>query len=100
MLDIGLGVVLFTTIVLVLVGIILLARSRLVATGNVTINLNGEKDLKVPVGLKLLNALADVRVFVPSACGGGGTCGQCRVKVHSGGGDLLPTPRGIHRRYR
>ncbi len=91
MLDIGLGVVLFTTIVLVLVGIILLARSRLVATGNVTINLNGEKDLKVPVGLKLLNALADVRVFVPSACGGGGTCGQCRVKVHSGGGDLLPT---------
>jgi Na+-transporting NADH:ubiquinone oxidoreductase subunit F len=91
MLEIGLGVVLFTAIVLLLVGVILLARARLVATGNVTLTLNGEKNLPVPVGLKLLNALADARVFVPSACGGGGTCGQCRVKVHAGGGDILAT---------
>jgi len=91
MLEISLGVALFTTIVLVLVGIILLARARLVATGTVNITLNGEKNLPVPVGLKLLNALAEARIFVPSACGGGGTCGQCRVKVHAGGGDILPT---------
>jgi Na+-transporting NADH:ubiquinone oxidoreductase subunit NqrF len=86
MLEISLGVALFTAIVLVLVGIILLARARLVATGTVNITLNGEKNLPVPVGLKLLNALADARIFVPSACGGGGTCGQCRVKVRSGVG--------------
>ncbi len=91
MLEISLGVVLFTAIVLVLVAIILMARARLVATGTVNITLNGEKNLPVPVGLKLLNALADARVFVPSACGGGGTCGQCRVKIHAGGGDILPT---------
>ena len=91
MLEIGLGVALFTAIVLLLVGVILLARAQLVATGNVTITLNGEKNIPVPVGLKLLNALADARVFVPSACGGGGTCGQCRVKIHAGGGDILAT---------
>ena len=66
MLEIGLGVALFTAIVLLLVGVILLARARLVATGNVTLTLiNGEKKLPVPVGLKLLNALADARIFVP-----------------------------------
>ncbi len=91
MLEIGLGVALFTAIVLVLVAIILVARARLVATGSVTIRLNGEKDITVPVGLKLLNALADARVFVPSACGGGGTCGQCRLKIQAGGGNILPT---------
>jgi Na+-transporting NADH:ubiquinone oxidoreductase subunit F len=91
MLEISLGVALFTAVVMLLVGVILLARARLVATGTVNITLNGEKTLPVPVGLKLLNALADARIFVPSACGGGGTCGQCRVKVHSGGGDLLAT---------
>jgi Na+-transporting NADH:ubiquinone oxidoreductase subunit F len=91
MLEIGLGVVLFTTIVLVLVAIILLARSRLVASGTVNITLNDEKDITSPVGLKLLNALADASVYVPSACGGGGTCGQCRVKIHAGGGNILPT---------
>jgi Na+-transporting NADH:ubiquinone oxidoreductase subunit F len=91
MLEITLGVVLFTAIVLLLVAVILVARAHLVATGDVTITLNGERNITVPVGLKLLNALADARVFVPSACGGGGTCGQCRVKVHSGGGELLPT---------
>lgn len=91
MLEITLGVVLFTVIVMILVGIILLARSHLVSTGNVAIVLNDERSIKVPVGTKLLNALADYRIFVPSACGGGGTCGQCRVKVLEGGGDILPT---------
>jgi len=90
MLEVVLGVTLFTLIVLALVGVILAARSRLVATGNVTININSEKDIKAPVGSKLLNALADAHLFVASACGGGGTCAQCRVKVHSGGGAILP----------
>jgi len=91
MLDITLGVTLFTTIVLALVGIILLARSHLVASGHITIRLNDKQDIAAPVGLKLNSALAAADIFVPSACGGGGTCGQCRVKVHAGGGDILPT---------
>ena len=91
MLVIGLGVVLFTTIVMSLVFIILAARSRLVATGQVNIVINDEKTIHAPVGTKLLGALADARLFVASACGGGGTCGQCKVKVHEGGGVILPT---------
>jgi Na+-transporting NADH:ubiquinone oxidoreductase subunit F len=95
MLEITLGVTLFTAIVLALVGIILLARARLVASGEVVIRLNGERDIHTPVGMKLNSALAVADIFVPSACGGGGTCGQCRVKVHAGGGDILPTERAL-----
>ena len=91
MLEVGLGVVFFTLIVLALVTIILFAKSRLVASGNVNIEINGEKTIQVPVGSKLLGALADSKLFVPSACGGGGTCAQCKVKVHEGGGSILPT---------
>ncbi len=91
MLEVGLGISFFTLIVLVLVFVILIAKSRLVAAGNVNININGEKEIEVPVGSKLLTALADNELFVSSACGGGGTCGQCRVKIHSGGGAILPT---------
>ena len=91
MLEIGLGVGFFTAIVLALVGIILFAKSKLVASGNVTISINGEKDIEVPAGGKLLGALAEASLFVPSACGGGGTCAQCRVKIHDGGGSILPT---------
>ncbi len=89
--EILLGVTLFTFIVLVLVALILFARSRLVATGNVSILVNDEKELKAPVGSKLLGALAESKLFVSSACGGGGTCGQCKVKVLEGGGAILPT---------
>ena len=91
MLEIGLGVGFFTAIVLALVAIILFAKSKLVSSGNVTININGEKDIEVPAGGKLLGALAEASLFVPSACGGGGTCAQCRVKIHDGGGSILPT---------
>ena len=91
MLVIGLGVALFTAIVLVLVLIILAARSRLVATGQVNIVINDERTIQSPVGTKLLSALASSKLFVASACGGGGTCGQCRVKVMEGGGAILPT---------
>ena len=87
----GLGVLLFTLIVLVLVTFILAARSKLVSSGNVNITINGEKTISVPSGGKLLQTLAGEKMFVPSACGGGGTCAQCRVRIHSGGGSILPT---------
>lgn len=93
MLSILLGVVMFTLVVLFLVVIILFAKSYLVASGNIAINVNGQKTFEVPAGGKLLGALADQGVFVSSACGGGGTCAQCLVKVLDGGGDILPTER-------
>ncbi len=91
MLEVMLGVGLFTTIILVLVLVILVARSKLVASGSVTVTVNDELELKIPVGGKLMQGLADADLFVPSACGGGGTCGQCRVRIISGGGAILPT---------
>ena len=93
MLEVLLGVMMFTLVVLALVGLILIAKAWLVASGNVSITINDQKTVSVPCGGKLLGALADAGVFVSSACGGGGTCAQCRVKVHSGGGDILPTER-------
>ena len=89
--EVGLGIGLFTTIVLILVFVILVARSRLVSSGEVDVLVNGERDLKIPVGTKLLSGLAESGILVPSACAGGGTCGQCRVQVLSGGGAILPT---------
>ena len=87
----SLGVLLFSLIVLALVAIIMVARSRLVSSGNVNITINGEKTISVPAGGKLLQTLAAAELFVPSACGGGGTCAQCRVRIHEGGGSILPT---------
>ena len=91
MLEIALGVIFFTAIVIALVFLIIGAKSKLVAAGDVEVIINHEKKIHVPSGSKLLTALADNQLFVSSACGGGGTCGQCKVKVHSGGGDILPT---------
>lgn len=91
MLEIILGVLFFTLIVIALVFVILGAKSKLVASGNVDVLINDEKTIHVPIGAKLLTALADNNLFVSSACGGGGTCAQCRVKVYEGGGDILPT---------
>ena len=95
MTEVGLGIALFTVIVLVLVLVILAARSRLVSTGNVSVLVNDDKELKMPVGVKLMQGLADADLFVASACGGGGTCGQCRVRVLSGGGAILPTETSL-----
>lgn len=85
------GVVMFTVVVLALVVVILFARKQMVNTGDVVIGVNGEKDIKVPAGGKLLGTLADNELFLASACGGGGTCAQCRCIVESGGGSILPT---------
>ena len=95
MLDIQilLGVVMFTVIVIALVAVILVARSKLVASGDVTILINDDPDkaITVPAGGKLLNTLADNGIYLSSACGGGGTCAQCKCVVEDGGGDILPT---------
>jgi Na+-transporting NADH:ubiquinone oxidoreductase subunit F len=91
--EIVLGVVMFTAMVLALVAVILAARSKLVSSGNVNIEINGdpEKTITVPAGDKLLSTLAGAGIFVPSACGGGGTCAQCKCIVEEGGGSMLPT---------
>ena len=88
-----LGVLMFTLVVLALVFLILGARTQLVASGPVKIMINEQKEIEIPAGGKLLGALADAGVFVSSACGGGGTCAQCKVKVHDGGGDILATEK-------
>lgn len=86
-----LGVVMFTVVIVGLVGVLMAARSRLVNTAAVTININGEKDISIPAGGTLLGALAAEKIFIPSACGGKGSCGVCTVHVKDGGGSMLPT---------
>jgi len=90
------GVVMFTVIVMLLVVIIIAARARLVSSGDVKIEINGDpsKAITVPAGGKLLTTLADAGIFLSSACGGGGTCAQCKCKVMDGGGSMLPTEAG------
>ena len=95
-LEITLGVGMFTAIVLLLVFIILAARARLVSAGAVSIEINGdpERTIKVAAGDKLLQTLAGEGIFLSSACGGGGTCAQCKCIVADGGGSMLPTEDG------
>jgi Na+-transporting NADH:ubiquinone oxidoreductase subunit F len=95
MFDIVLAVFMFTGVVLLLVAVLLGARRKLVATGEVAILINDDKTLKTPAGGTLLGALADNKIFIPSACGGKGACGVCEVIVKEGGGDLLPTETGF-----
>ncbi len=91
-----LGVAAFTIVVIALVLILIYAKSKLVQSGNVSIVINGDAAgaLNVSAGTTLLNTLSDQKIFVPSACGGGGTCAQCLVQVDEGGGTLLPTEEG------
>lgn len=89
--EIILGVVMFTVIVLALVAVILSARAKLVSSGDVNILVNGEKQLVTAAGGKLLQTLAGNGLFLASACGGGGSCAQCKCVVKSGGGSMLPT---------
>lgn len=88
-----LGVVMFTVVILSLVAVLAVAKSKLVSSGEVTILINDDPDkaLKVPAGSTLLNTLSSNKIFIPSACGGKGSCGVCKVHVHDGGGSLLPT---------
>ncbi|KRO96788.1 MAG: Na(+)-translocating NADH-quinone reductase subunit F, partial [SAR86 cluster bacterium BACL1 MAG-120828-bin5] len=91
--DLILGVFSFTGVVILLVAVILMARSQLVSSGEVSIEINGDSAnaIKVPSGSKLLQTLADHKIFLSSACGGGGTCSQCKCQIAEGGGSILPT---------
>jgi Na+-transporting NADH:ubiquinone oxidoreductase subunit F len=95
MTTIVLGVGMFTGVIVALVGLLIVARSRLVATGTVRIVVNGDesKAIETVAGGTLLGTLAAERIFIPSACGGKGTCGVCTAKVLEGGGAVLPTER-------
>ena len=91
--DLFLGVISFTGVVLLLVCIIIFARSLLVSTGSVNIEINDDptNTITVPAGSKLLQTLAENKIFLSSACGGGGTCSQCKCQIIDGGGSILPT---------
>lgn len=91
--DLLFGVVSFTGVVLLLVLVIIGARRQLVSTGDISIEINGDSDNTVVTasGNKLLQTLADNKIFLSSACGGGGTCSQCKCQVLEGGGSILPT---------
>ncbi|ABI73042.1 NADH:ubiquinone reductase (Na(+)-transporting) subunit F [Shewanella frigidimarina] len=91
--EMAIGIGMFTIVVSLLVVVILAAKRKLVNTNDVTISINDDasKSVQTPAGDKLLGALSGQHIFIPSACGGGGTCGQCRVKVKAGGGDILAT---------
>ena len=93
MTTIILGVAVFVLVIVALVLVLMLAKSKLVESGDVTITINDdpEKAITTPAGSTLLNTLAAEKIFIPSACGGKGTCGVCKVDVIEGGGTLLPT---------
>ncbi len=93
LLTILMGGVMFSAVILSLVGVLLVAKAKLVASGNVRILINGDEDkaLTTPAGNTLLNTLSANKIFIPSACGGKGSCGVCKVNVFDGGGSLLPT---------
>ena len=92
--TIGLGVLMFTGVILALVAVLTVAKNKLVAGGDVNVIINDEKTLKVPAGGTLLGTLANNKIFIPSACGGKGSCGVCKVDVIEGGGAMLPTETG------
>lgn len=78
-------------LILILVSVLLFAKAKLLPSGKVKITINGEKVIEVGTGSSLLSTLGDNKIFLPSACGGGGTCVQCECHVNSGGGEILPT---------
>ncbi len=89
------SVVVFTTIIMALVVGLIFASRKLAPSGDVSVQINdGERDFKTSPGANLLNVLASEKIFLPSACGGGGTCGLCRCTVTEGGGSILPTETG------
>ena len=92
------AVVIFLALTLLLVVILLVAKARLMPAGNRRITINGERTVETPAGATLLASLASNKIFLPSACGGGGSCGMCRCRVWSGGGEILPTETGFFTR--
>lgn len=81
----------FLMVILLLTALLLFAKAKLSPSGNVKIEINGEKTIEVPAGSTILSTLGNAKIFLPSACGGGGTCAMCKCQVHEGGGEILPT---------
>ena len=92
------SVVIFLLVTLLLVIVLLVAKSKLVPSGNVKLAINGEKEAAVPIGGTLLSTLQGENIYLSSACGGSGSCGQCRCRVVEGGGEILPTETGFFSR--
>ena len=94
----AIGTAIFLLITILLVVMLVVAKSKLTQSGPVKIVINGEKELEVSAGSTLLSTLSNAKLFLPSACGGGGTCGMCRCQVTDGGGSILPTETGFFTR--
>jgi Na+-transporting NADH:ubiquinone oxidoreductase subunit F len=92
------AIVVMLAVVILLVTLLLVLRNKLLPTGNVTITINDDKQLTVPTGNSLISTLAQQQIYLPSACGGKGSCGQCKCRVLSGGGSILPTEVGFFTR--
>ena len=92
------GTVIFLSITLLLVGALLLAKTKLMPSGNAKIVVNGEREFEAPLGGTVLSTLQGQGIFLSSACGGSGTCGQCRCQIPEGGGNILPTETGFFTR--
>lgn len=92
------SVIVFLIVIIILVVVILVAKSKLLPSGNVKVVINDDKELDVPAGGTLLNTLQNEKVYLSSACGGKGTCGECRCRVTEGGGEILPTEVGFFTR--
>lgn len=88
------SIAVFLVIILVLVIILLVAKKYLSPSGNVTITINGKDKVSVPQGGSLLSTMSEQGIFLPSACGGKGSCGQCKVQVPAGGGEILDSEKG------
>lgn len=97
-LVIGVSIAVFLIVILLLVGVLIYARMKLIPQGKVTVNINEDRQLEVDPGSSLLTTLAVNGIFLPSACGGGGTCAMCRCQVLEGGGSILPTETGYFTR--
>lgn len=92
------AVVIFLILTLLLVAILLFAKAKLTPSGELKIRINGEREVITSAGSTLLSSLAANKIFLPSACGGGGSCGMCRCQVEEGGGEILPTEVGFFTR--
>ncbi|MBO5989446.1 MAG: 2Fe-2S iron-sulfur cluster binding domain-containing protein, partial [Paludibacteraceae bacterium] len=90
-LAVAVSVIVFLLVTMLLVSLLLFAKAKLVPEGTVKININGDNELDVNMGGTLLSTLSDNKILLPSACGGGGSCGQCRCQVTEGGGTIFPT---------
>lgn len=95
---IGMSIAIFLLVMLLLVWLLLFARKKLMPQGEVKITINDEKEIETYPGSTLLSTLATNKIYIPSACGGGGTCGMCHVQVNEGGGSILPTEKGFFTR--